>query len=124
VSSNRVRSRKGFLLLSLLAVVMTVMVGGWLWHNLQGHSMQLIRGQIEEWRPIFIGIRWALITILSIGWSPLCCWLADKGYLTTKNTTQLQNGRWRVIGWLLVMELIVGQNLIARLLSRVGASTG
>lgn len=124
MSSNRVRSRKGFLLLSLLAVVMTVMVGGWLWHNLQGHSMQLIRGQIEEWRPIFIGIRWALITILSIGWSPLCCWLADKGYLTTKNTTQLQNGRWRVIGWLLVMELIVGQNLIARLLSRVGASTG
>ena len=124
MSSNPKPIRKGFLLLSLLASLMALAVGLVLWDKVHTQSIQSLQARINDWRPILIGFRWLLISGLALGWRPLVQWLDYAGLMSGEKARQVQNYRWRIIGWLVVIEIVLGQALLAKLLAFTQGSTG
>jgi hypothetical protein len=119
VSSSLLSKRKGLLLLSLTATLMALFVGVFLWDGIQTHSVQAIRTRIDHWQSILTGIRWVLIGTLALLWPQLCRWWSDAENLNGHKAEQLINLRWRIVGWLVVIELILGQGVLVKAMAMV-----
>ena len=113
-----------FLLLTVIATLLTALMGSVLWSSIQAHSVQTLREQIDSWQPLFAGIRWTLIGSVAFGWPVLCRYLVQSGYLGTSKTRQLLDLRWRVVGWLVVIELILGQSVLVKLMTIMASKAG
>ena len=122
--SSALSKRKGLLWLSLATVLLTLLVGLLLWNGVQTHSVITIREGIHRWQPILAGIRWALISGLALGWPGLCRWMAQSGRVSVDKAQQLKVLRWRIVGWLVVIELILGQSLLVKLTTIMASKNG
>lgn len=122
--NSAVSKRKGVLLLSLIAVLMTLFVGFILWSNVQTHSVESLREYIDRWQPILAGIRWTLIGSFALAWPHLCRWLAQSGRVSNDKSQQLTELRWRITGWLVVIELILGQSVLVKLMALMAGRPG
>lgn len=106
-------------MLSLMAIGMALFVGLFLWDGLQTHSFQVVRTHLENWQPILTGIRWMLIGGLALVWPPLCRWWLHAGDLGNHEARQLSDLRWRLVGWLVVIELVLGQGVLVKAMAIV-----
>ena len=122
--SNALSKRKGFLCLSLVTALLTLLTGFFLWNSVQTHSVVTIREYIHQWQPILAGIRWALISGLALGWPGLCRWLVRSGRISIDKAQQIKALRWRIVGWLVVIELILGQSLLVKLTTLMASNNG
>ncbi len=109
--------RKGFLFLSLVALVSTLGIGVLLWGSVQTYSLQNLRQQVNQWQPILAFMRCLLIVLLAIGWPYIACFLVKLGLTTDERAQRLTSLRWRVVGWIIVLELVVGQGILVKLLA-------
>lgn len=109
------------LVFSLLALVLTGLVGMLLMYRLQTHSMQSVSLQLESWRLLLAIVRWALLGMMSLCWPVLIKILIRIRLIDESRHIAAANLRWRVVGWLLLLELLVGQGLLAKL---IGLLTG
>jgi hypothetical protein len=105
-------------------MLLTALTGSVLWNSIQTHSVQTLRDQLDSWRPLFAGIRWTLIGSVALGWPVLCRCLVRSCYPGNSKTRQLIDLRWRVVGWLLVIELILGQNVLVKLMTLMVSKAG
>lgn len=119
MSSSALSKRKGLLFLSLTASLMALSVGIFLWDGIQTHSVQHIRTRIDQWQPILTGIRWMLIGGLALVWPQLCRWWVHSGDLGNHRARQPSDLRWRLVGWLVVIELILGQGVLVKAMAMV-----
>ena len=107
-------NRGGLLGLSLLAAVLAAGVGVLLWQAVELSSMAQVAARIDELKPIATGIRLALIGLVAVLWP----WLIGLANLAVRIGEQQRDDllaqRWRLVGWLLVIELVLGQDLLAR----------
>lgn len=96
---------------------MALFTGLILWDSVQTDSIEAIRNELDDWRPLLTGIRWTLIGGAALGWPLLCRWWARAQNLSPLQAQQLHMLRWRVLGWLVVIELTLGQGVFTKAMS-------
>lgn len=109
--------RKGFLLSTTVAACLMALVGYLLMHRLQTDSVESIQHSIEVWRAPLTLVRWTAIGLVALGWHRLVAWWANVGHLHPQQAAQLTGLRWRIVLWLVVLELVLGQGVLVRTLS-------
>ena len=121
-SGSRLR-RRWFCTLSLLAALAMVGVGMLLWQMVALYSLTAVSARVTQASAYLGGFRLALIGLLAILWPRLpAFWLrADADDDATR--ARWMALRWRVVGWLLVIELVIGQNLIGRCFAATAGPT-
>ena len=110
-------SRHGFLGLSLLATALTIGVGVVLWQAVELSSVSLVSAQIDRIRPFAGAVRLAVIGAVAALWPKLAHLAYRHGRIDEARRDDLLAQRWRVVGWILVIELVLGQDLIGRFFS-------
>lgn len=111
--------RRWFLTLSLVAAIAVIAVGLALWQAVELSSLSTVSERVAAAKPFASAIRFALIGVLVLAWPLLPgIWAGVNG------NDDRTHGRWmalrlRVVGWLLVIELVLGQNLIGRFLGAI-----
>lgn len=105
---------------SLLMVVAAVGLGWLLWQAVALSSLAVVGQQVTEAKPLLGALRLGLIALVAILWP----WVIDrvcKKWHSPLSTTESNQLRWRVVGWLLVIELVIGQNLPGSIIATIGA---
>ena len=108
--------RRWFVLLTLLAFGLALGIGGFLWQAVQTSSVVTIQTRIELMKPIFSGIRLLMVGLVAMSWTAATRALHRWGRVDEAGAAQLLSLRWRIVAWLLVIELLLGQNLLSRFL--------
>lgn len=100
--------------LTLAAVVVALITGWILWYSIAASSVIEVQRRVDILHPILSGIRLTLIALLAFCW-PL---LTRNIYRGTRRTpdeiARLDSLRWRIVFWLIVIELVLGQNLMGQ----------
>ena len=115
-SKATIMRRRGRLGLSLLALVLTIGVGAWLWQAVELSSLSEVSEQVARLKPVASALRLTLIGLAAALW-PRLVELAYRYPYGPSDESMRENllaQRWRVVGWLLVIELVLGQNLLGR----------
>ena len=120
--NNRGAKRKGFLMATLVAALLTALVGYWLMHRLQTDSVQSIQQSIDTWRLTLTLCRWTVIALVAFGWNVGVEHLTKTGMLHSDQAEQLHRYRWRAVTWLVILELVLGQGLIVKFLGITAGS--
>ena len=120
---NNLRAkRKGFLLLTTLAALLTGLVGFLLMHWLQTESVQSVQHSLDVWRMTLMLIRWTSITLVALSWSYFIARLTSVGMISYDKVASLTEMRWRAVTWLVLLELVLGQGVLVKAVSlAVGA---
>lgn len=115
MSSSRLSARhRWFLILTLVAVLVAIAVGTVLWQSVQLSSLGTASTRVDAVKPWATAARVSAIAVLAMVWP----WFSPDGGLSAVDDAtrraQWITLRWRVIGWLLVIELLLGQGLFGR----------
>jgi len=115
--------RRWFVLLTLLAFTLALGIGAFLWNAMQTSSVVVIQGRIEMMKPVFTAIRLLVIGLVALSWPAITRTLHRWGRVDEGEAARLLSLRWRIVTWLVVIELLLGQNLLGRFLAALhGAS--
>ncbi len=121
-SSRAISSRRRwFLGLSLLALALVMTVGALLWQAVELTSLAAVSRTIDDFKPIAGVVRLTLIGLLALFWPRLVAFAARTRNADDRTKAHWLALRWRVTGWLLLIELVLGQNLLGRIFA---VSTG
>ena len=112
--NNARPKRKGFLLLTFTAVVLTALVGFFLMHRLRTESVESIQHSIDSWQTSLTAIRWAVIILIALFWNHLVGGLVKSGIIDEQQAIGLTASRWRAATWLVLLELVVGQGVLIK----------
>ncbi len=110
------RRRRSFVLLTLLAFGLALGIGALLWYAAQTSSLVSIQTRVELMKPLFTTVRLLLIGLVALGWPAVTRLLLRRGRIDEGGAGRLLSLRWRIITWLLIIELLLGQNLLSRFL--------
>ena len=109
-SSRTVSSWRSWLLgLSLLALALVLAVGAVLWQAVELTSLAAVSERIEGIKPVAGAVRLLLIGLLALVWARLVDFFAQIRNSNNRTRTHWLALRWRVTGWLLVIELVLGR---------------
>ena len=109
--------RRWFVLLTLLAAALALGVGGILWHSVETSSIGTVQAQVDALKPVLTGIRLLLIALMAVIWPYIANRLHRWGWLDAAKAAALHAMRWRIVTWLVVIELVLGQNLLGQVLT-------
>ena len=115
--SGLVLHRRWFFLLTLLAFALALVTGGILWHSIGTSSVNDIQIRIDSMKPLFTGIRLFLIVLVAVAWPFVTNNLHRWGRIDESQATMMLALRWRIMTWLMVIELVLGQNLLGQVLA-------
>jgi hypothetical protein len=110
------RRRRWLVLLTLLAFGLALGIGAFLWHAVQTSSLVAIQTRVELMQPIFTTVRLLLIGLVALAWPAMTRLLHRRGRIDESGAGRLLSLRWRIITWLLIIELLLGHNLLGRFL--------
>ena len=116
--------RSGLLGLSLLAVGLATGIGVLLWQAVELSSVAQVAAQVDELKPFATGIRLAFIALLAVLWPWLIGLAHRAGRMGEQQRDHLLAQRWRLVGWLLVIELVLGQDLLVRFFAATTGAAG
>ena len=109
--------RRWFLLLTLLAFAMVLFTGGILWYSVETSSISEIQTRVDAMRPVLTWFRLFLIALVAMVWPYLTSGLQRWGRIDVAQAATLLALRWRIVTWLVVIELVLGQNLLGQVLA-------
>jgi hypothetical protein len=109
--------RPWFFLLTLLAFSLTLVAGGILWHSVETYSVNEIQNRVDAMKPVFTRIRLFLIALVAVAWPFVASSLYRWGRINEVQATTMLALRWRIVTWLVVIELVLGQNLLGQVLA-------
>ena len=115
--SGLVMRQRWFLLLTLLAFVLALVVGGGLWYSVETSSVSEIQTRVDALKPTFTGLRLFLIALVAVAWPFVTSVLHRWGRINEAQATTMLALRWRIVTWLVVIEGVLGQNLLGQVLS-------
>ena len=116
--------RSGLLGLSVLAVVLAAGIGVLLWRAVELSSVAQVAARVDELKPFATAIRLALIGLVAALWPWLIGLAHRAGHIGEERRDDLLAQRWRLVGWLLVIELVLGQDLLARFFAATTGAVG
>jgi len=108
--------RRWFVLLTLLAFGLTLGIGAFLWLSVQTSSVTAIQTRIDVLKPTFTMIRFLVIGLVALLWPAITRGLHRWGHVDEAGAARLLSLRWRIVTWMVVIELVLGQNLLSRFL--------
>ena len=111
------RRRRWTLTLTLLAMALTGVIGGLLWQSVETASIVAVQGQVTAMQPWLAAARFSVIALVALLWPGLLAAWHRCGGISDQRRSVLLAARWRIVAWLLVLELVVGQNLLGQLVS-------
>ena len=111
--------RRWFVLLTLVAFVLALGIGAFLWHAVQTSSVVAIQIRIEAIKPNIVMIRLLVIILVALSWPGIVSAFYQWGRVNEVGATRLLSLRWRIVTWLVVVELMLGQNLLGRFLAAI-----
>ena len=111
------RDRRWFLRLTILAIVLALTIGTVLIYVLQISSVVAVQSSIDSYQPFLTGLRLMVIGLIALTWPKLIQYAQQPGRISQERGAQLLAQRWRIAGWLLIIELVLGQNLVGRVLT-------
>ena len=114
--------RRWFLLLTLLAFALALVAGGILWHSVETSSVVEMQTRVDAMKPIFTGFRLFLIAVVAMAWPFVTNSLYRWGRINEAEVTMMFAMRWRIVTWLVVIELVLGQNLLGQILALLQGS--
>ncbi|MBI1425734.1 MAG: hypothetical protein GC149_20090 [Gammaproteobacteria bacterium] len=109
--------RRWFVLLTLLAFTLALGIGAFLWNAVQTSSVVAIQGRIKMMKPVFTAIRLLVIGLVALSWPAITRTLHRWGRVDEGGAARLLSLRWRIVTWLVVIELLLGQNLLGQFLA-------
>ena len=115
--------RPWFLRLCLLTIVSAIMIGAVLMVSLKSTSLESLQSSIDDYRTKMTAIRLVIIGLIALIWPKLVHYSERSGAISIERSIELKHLRWRIISWLLVIELLLGQNLIWQV-SQIGDGRG
>ena len=115
--SGLVMRQRWFLLLTLLAFVLALVVGGGLWYSVETSSVSEIQTRVDALKPTFTGLRLFLIALVAVAWPFVTSVLPRWGRINEAQATTMLALRWRIVSWLVVIEGVLGQNLLGQVLA-------
>jgi len=116
-SKAAIARRRGLLGFSLLAVVLAIGVGTLLWQTVGVSSVSRVSDGVQQLKPVAAATRLGLIALLAALWPRLVERAYRYGRVDESKRAHLLAQRWRVVAWLLVIELMLGQNLLGQFLT-------
>ena len=120
VFNNLVGNRsRWFWRLALLASILALVVGALLWRSLETTEISAIQTRVEGLKPAFTGIRWLLICLMVGFWPTITNGLCRRGHIDEVGKTRLLALRWRLLAWLILLELTLGQNLLSHFVQAI-----
>ncbi len=123
VSNNGLTMRRHwFFLLTMLAFGLAMGIGIILWHSVETTSVVAVQTRIDALKPLLTGIRLSLIALVAIAWPWIVNILQRWGRLDETQAENLLAARWRIVTWLVVIELMLGQNLLGQVLALLQGS--
>jgi len=118
VSSNAMpKHRSGLVVMSLLAFILVLAVGAYLWQVVGASSLSVVQSQIGQLQPFLSKLRLLLIGLIALFWPTMMDLLYRLGRIDAGGRVQLLTLRWRVTAWMVVIELILGQNLLGHFIA-------
>ncbi len=115
VSNNTMQKhRSGLVMMSLLAFILVLAAGAYLWQAVEASSLSVVQSQIGQLKAVLTTLRLLLIGLIALFWSTLMNLLYRVGQVDAEGRAQLLTLRWRVTTWMVVVELIIGQNLLGQ----------
>ena len=108
--------------LAMLTVVLALIIGAVLMYALKASTVAAVQSSIDSYTPYLMGLRLLAIALIAYAWPKLIRYAQHSGRISTELETQLQSWRWRMVSWLLIIELLLGQNLVGRLLGAIGGA--
>jgi len=109
--------RRWFFALLFTAVAGVVLIGVALWQAVNITSLGEVAQQVDDTKPYLTAIRLVLIGLLAITWPYWPAWTGRSERWNPAQSASWQALRWRVVGWLVAFELIIGQGLPAKLIA-------
>ncbi len=122
--SNTRPRRKGFLLCTTVAALLTAGAGYLLMHRLQTESIQSIEQTMATWRLTLTLLRWGVIATAAFSWSYVVQRLSASGKLSSVQAEYLTELRWRAATWLILLELVLGQGMVVKFLDLIAETYG
>ena len=115
--SVSMRSRRWTLVLTLLAAALTLVFGSLLWKSVTTASVVEIQGQVATMKPVLTILRLSVIAMLMLIWPMLIGVFHRWRRIDDARRAELLAVRWRIVAWLVVIEVVVGQNLLGHVIS-------
>ncbi len=116
--------RRWLVMLTLLAIGLTLGIGAFLGQSMQASSITQIQTRVDVLKPAFTAIRFLMIGLLALSWPAITRGLHRWRRVDESGMARLLSLRWRIVIWLVVIELMLGQNLLGRFMAAVqGVST-
>ena len=122
MSANLRMRRKGLVLFTTLAVLLTALAGTLLMYRLQLESVQSVRQGLHDWKPVLTGVRVGVIGLVALGWNRLVAGLARTGILHPARAGRFTALRWRIVTWLVILEGVLGQGVLVRVMQLAGGT--
>lgn len=122
-SSIRAR-RRGFLLCTTVAVLLTAGVGYLLMVRLQTDSVQSIQQNLDSWRITLMLCRWTVIALVAFSWHCAVQRFTAASKMSAVQVEHLHGMRWRAVTWLILLELVLGQGMVEKFLALLTGTNG
>ncbi|MCB1862294.1 MAG: hypothetical protein KDI47_11295 [Gammaproteobacteria bacterium] len=106
--------RRWFFGFSLLAVGLIFVVGALLWQAAELTSLSVVSEEVARLKPFTGVIRLLFIAMLAAFWPRLVDLAIRSGRVDITERSRLLGLRWRIVSWLLIIELMIGQDLFGR----------
>ena len=105
--------RRWFLRLSVLTLIVAVVSAGVLVMTLQHTDLRTLRHHLENYRFTTTAIRLGGIALIALAWPKLVAASEQYGHISLERSDELKALRWRILTWVILIELLIGQNLIS-----------
>lgn len=106
------RSRRWLLGMLILTAILSVGLGWMLMVVISLSSIAQVEARVDAVRHWGSLVRLGLIAAMAIVWRPVILRLHAGNRLLARPVRDWLALRWRVVFWLLLMELFIGQNLL------------
>jgi hypothetical protein len=108
--------------MTLIAVFAAIIVATVLWQSTQLSSFGAVATHVDAMKPWATGVRLCAIAALAFAWPKFSPGNAPSGGDDIATHARWIALRWRVIGWLLVIELLLGQGLFRAVVASLAES--
>lgn len=79
--------------------------------------MNEMRQRLDSMHATTTGIRWGVIGFIAMGWPVVVRVVQRRQRFSGEEIALLKSLRWRIAIWLVVIELLLGQNLIGQFIA-------
>ena len=111
------RRRHWSLALTVLAAALTLAIGLLLWQSVETSSVIGVQGQVATMKSVLTILRLSVIAVIALLWPMLIGVFHRRRRIDDARRAELLAVRWRIVAWLVVIEVVVGQNLLGHVIS-------